>query len=128
MTPDLLSAFESRLTRMKQELLDQIKAQRNGASSRVEATAQARDVLQDDERLAAVEMELNMALGDREMVELNEIDATLMRLAQGRYGECIDCGAHVAEARLLAFPTASRCLSCQTKLENVHGHLHFSTL
>jgi DnaK suppressor protein len=128
MESDFLAASEAKLIQMKQNLLAQIDAQRDGAGSRVEATAQARDLLQDDQRVAAVEMELNMALGDREIVELNEIEGALMRLAQKRYGECMECGADVGLARLEAFPAAARCIVCQTKLENAHGKPHFATL
>lgn len=128
MASDLLSACETRLIQMKQDLLAQIEGQRGDAPSRAEATAQARDLLQGDERIAAVEMELNMALGDREVVELNEIEAALMRLAQGRYGECTECGTEIGEARLRAFPAVPRCVPCQSKLENVHGRPHFASL
>jgi DnaK suppressor protein len=128
MSSDFLSACETQLLQMKRDLLAQIERQRGEAHSRAEATAQARDLLQEDERIAAVEMELNMALGDREIVELNEIEAAINRLTQGRYGECTDCGVGVGEARLRAFPAAARCVSCQTKRENAHGRPHFATL
>ena len=31
--------------------------------------------------------------------------------------ECVDCGAHIAEARLKAAPEAARCIHCQEQLE-----------
>lgn len=128
MSSDFLSVCEAQLLQMKKDLLAQIDRQRGEAPTRAEATAQARDQLQGDERIAAVEMELNMALGDREVVELNEIEAALARLAQGRYRECSDCGTDIGEARLHAFPAVVRCVSCQTNVENVHGRPHFASL
>ena len=44
-------------------------------------------------------------------------DEALKRLDEGSYGECVDCGAHIAEARLHAAPEAARCIHCQEKLE-----------
>jgi DnaK suppressor protein len=41
----------------------------------------------------------------------------LLRIAEGSYGECVDCDAHIAEARLKAAPEAARCIHCQEKLE-----------
>jgi DnaK suppressor protein len=42
------------------------------------------------------------------------IDA-LVRLENGSYGVCVDCGKPVPEGRLEAKPEAARCLTCQAK-------------
>jgi DnaK suppressor protein len=39
----------------------------------------------------------------------------LVRLENGSYGVCVDCGKPVPEGRLEAKPEAARCLSCQAK-------------
>ncbi len=44
--------------------------------------------------------------------ELVEIDAALLRLAQGRFGLCEECGRALGRQRLLADPTAVLCFSC----------------
>jgi DnaK suppressor protein len=41
----------------------------------------------------------------------------LQRITEGSYGECLDCGAPIAEARLRAAPEAARCIACQEKRE-----------
>lgn len=41
-----------------------------------------------------------------------EIDAALARWAEGRYGVCERCGAHIPDARLEARPTARTCVNC----------------
>jgi RNA polymerase-binding transcription factor DksA len=51
-------------------------------------------------------------------VELADVDAALARIADGSYGECIDCGSEVPYARLLAHPTAKRCVACQEVREH----------
>ena len=44
--------------------------------------------------------------------ELAEIDAALLRIAEGRFGVCEGCGRALGRQRLLADPTAVLCLSC----------------
>lgn len=49
----------------------------------------------------------------RDAAELQDIFAAETRLAAGTYGTCIDCGLPIPYARLVAYPTAKRCLRCQ---------------
>ncbi len=44
--------------------------------------------------------------------ELQEIDAALGRIADGRYGACLACGGPMGLQRLRALPEARYCLSC----------------
>ena len=57
----------------------------------------------------------------RDQEELTDIVATRERIADGSYGECIDCGQDIAPQRLQAQPTATRCLICQGAYEKKHG-------
>lgn len=57
----------------------------------------------------------------RDQEELTDIVATRERIADGSYGECIDCGQDIAPQRLAAQPTATRCLICQGAYEKKHG-------
>ena len=53
----------------------------------------------------------------RDPAELTAVRAALGRLADGSYGECTDCGQGVGVPRLLAQPSAARCIACQSKTE-----------
>jgi RNA polymerase-binding transcription factor DksA len=44
--------------------------------------------------------------------EVEEIEATLARLAQGTFGVCEECGRALGRQRLLAEPTARLCMPC----------------
>jgi len=57
------------------------------------------------------------AIDDLHAEELRDIEAARGRLAQGLYGTCVECGVAIPHARLRAFPTAKRCLSCQQRYE-----------
>src|SRR6266566_225506 len=50
--------------------------------------------------------------------KLNEINDALVRLEQGDYGYCFDCGEEIAEKRLRALPFAVRCKDCEEAREN----------
>jgi DnaK suppressor protein len=55
----------------------------------------------------------NLAMAGQEGVELQEIEAALARISDGRYGICIDCGGEIGRASLKADPTTKRCTSCR---------------
>ena len=44
--------------------------------------------------------------------ELQEIDAALSRIEEGRYGACLSCGGPMGLQRLRAIPEARFCVSC----------------
>jgi RNA polymerase-binding protein DksA len=73
----------------------------------------------DSGELAAddVAREVSIAEVDRDVAELEAIDAALRRLAEGTYGRCIDCGALIAPARLEHNPEVARCVACQERAE-----------
>ena len=43
---------------------------------------------------------------------LVEVDRALLRMEQGTYGICVRCGTEIPRERLLARPSADRCVSC----------------
>ena len=53
----------------------------------------------------------------RDHDELVAVRAALARWADGSLGECTDCGQPVGLARLLAQPSAARCIGCQSVAE-----------
>ena len=53
---------------------------------------------------------------------LGRVEAALVRIREGTYGQCKGCGEPMDLARLQASPEADRCVSCQTHLEQLHPH------
>ncbi|MEK7734976.1 MAG: TraR/DksA family transcriptional regulator [Pseudomonadota bacterium] len=70
-----------------------------------------------DESVANLLQGLNLAQREREVEELTDVEAALTRIAEDRYGICLDCDDTITPARLEAWPTAKRCMSCQSRLE-----------
>ena len=66
--------------------------------------------------------DLNLAIIDRHVRELRDIEASRARIADGSFGTCTDCGGDIGFERLLAYPTAKRCFSCQRQHEKTYAH------
>ena len=115
-----ISAYQQQLAEMRSALLAQIAEQRGGVVGRAEVAAEHFGHPEDSGAQLASERELEFAMGEREMAELAAIDAALARIQSGTYGECTDCGTHIAPARLQATPEAPRCIHCQEKVEHSH--------
>ncbi len=74
----------------------------------------------EEESVADLLVDVNLASIDRHIHELQAVDAALLRMSTGEYGVCIDCGCPIAYARLKANPTSSRCYECQVRYEQTH--------
>lgn len=48
----------------------------------------------------------------RRDVEARRLAAALVRIDEGEYGYCEDCGREIPQGRLRLDPAASRCVSC----------------
>lgn len=70
------------------------------------------DVASDD--LASKKME---AIGKMDAGRLNAINQALIRVRNGKYGICAQCGKKIPEGRLRALPFALLCLECKSKSE-----------
>ena len=49
--------------------------------------------------------------------EARTVEIAQQRLAEGKYGICIDCGEEIPAARLEAMPEAIRCIDDQNRYE-----------
>ena len=61
---------------------------------------------------------LNSTLFDRHIREIRNIEKARMRISEGEYGFCEDCGEDIPFERLQARPTALRCVYCQVEHEH----------
>lgn len=57
------------------------------------------------------------AVINQDVQDVRDIKAARERLSTGTYGICADCGEAIAYERLLAYPTAKRCIHCQRVYE-----------
>src|SRR6266478_1790530 len=66
---------------------------------------------------ADIQEDIEFALVQMKSETLNKIDDALLRLEQGDYGDCFECGEEIAEKRLRALPFAVRCKECEAARE-----------
>lgn len=56
-------------------------------------------------------------LSGREREKLTAIDEALLRIADGTYGTCEECGKKIHKERLKIMPFARNCVACQSDIE-----------
>ena len=112
--------YKHRLVVERDALLAQIDAQRGGPISRADAASEALDKSEDDNAQIHTGRDIAFAINEHETAELLAIDASLLRIKEGVYGLCVDCGTHIPAARMDAAPHTLRCLACQTTFEQAH--------
>jgi DnaK suppressor protein len=66
---------------------------------------------------ADIQDDIEFALIQMKSETLNKINDALLRLDQGDYGNCFECGEEIAEKRLRALPFAVRCKDCEEARE-----------
>jgi RNA polymerase-binding protein DksA len=71
-----------------------------------------------EESVADLLAGMNLTILNREVADLADAEAALERIKEGTYGVCVDCGDDITRERLNAYPTAKRCILCQTKRES----------
>jgi DnaK suppressor protein len=64
-----------------------------------------------------VERELSSQLASLESRELEQTEAAILALQQGRYGTCEECHNPIPIARLQALPHSTTCIGCQRSEE-----------
>lgn len=65
--------------------------------------------------------DVDHAAEERDVEELRDIDTAMQRMDTGSYGTCIDCEDDIPFERLVAFPTATRCILCAERREKTYA-------
>lgn len=113
-----LALLEGKLREQQAGLRAEVKEERAKSDNERERRS-AREV-QDrgDEANTEQWREANAAMIDHHVDEISGIQAALARVESGTYGFCVDCGEIIGFNRLQAYPSANRCLECQSKVES----------
>ncbi|OFZ72288.1 MAG: hypothetical protein A3K03_12420 [Bdellovibrionales bacterium RIFOXYD1_FULL_44_7] len=80
-----------------------------------------------DMTTSELETSMRMRLRNREALYLKKIDDALLRIKDGSFGECEECGEDIELRRLEARPTTTMCVHCkeeEERREKIHidGH------
>ena len=111
MNPAQLEFFRERLSKMREELLE------NAASTG--ANLRENELVADPADRATVEEEhaLELRVRDRERKLIKKIEEALGRIDEGEYGWCEETGDPIGIGRLLARPTATLSIDAQERRE-----------
>jgi DnaK suppressor protein len=108
-----LEKYRRLLEEKKATLSAEIAKTRNAEEETTEEATQ--DIA--DKAVSSYTREFLYSLTDTERTTLQQIDQALLRIAEGTYALCLNCGAAMAEKRLNAVPWAPHCVDCQELAE-----------
>lgn len=122
LTKKNLSEIRIALSAKREDLLKQIQAalEESGQTQYAEVLGRGSGD-SSDEALAITLGDLSAARLDHEVRQMRELDVALRRLDDKDFGLCIDCGAAIPAARLVANPAAVRCIACQELHEKTYA-------
>ena len=63
------------------------------------------------------------ALNAMDAQRLKAIENALKRIADGKYGICLQCGRKIPEERLRAIPSAVLCVECKSENERMNREI-----
>ncbi len=106
----LIASIKGRLEEQRINLLQGLQKKEN----ETEVSSHG-DLIDQSQNFSEHEVMLGLAEHDRNL--LQEINAALDKIDQGKYGICEMSGELISDERLLAMPTARYSMECQAKIE-----------
>jgi DnaK suppressor protein len=123
LTHEQLEALRTRLDDRQRSLLIETRDELEKSEHRQYAEVVDRAPIDEGDQSVGIELaDLNMEMMNRHIREIREIEAAKARIDDGSYGICVECGRDIGFERLLAQPTALRCVDCQEQWEKTHAH------
>ncbi|SLM48449.1 DnaK suppressor protein (Modular protein) [Nitrospira japonica] len=110
-------ALQKMLMRKRQEIIKEIEGSlgQSLTEDQQRRLESARDV--GDQALMDLDRELGISLMEMRNRRRQAMDEALVRLSEGTYGICAECGVEISERRLEAVPFAKLCVECQSREE-----------
>ncbi len=72
-----------------------------------------------DSASSEVNLQFTGRLREREQGLITKIDAALVKIEEGSFGECRLCGEDIGVKRLKARPVAELCIECKSEQEQI---------
>jgi len=102
----------------RRELQAEVQGKMRGVREEGTWGGKLNDVLDTVESSEAdIQEDIEFALIQMKSETLNKVNDALVRLEQGTYGNCFECGEEIGEKRLRALPFAVRCKDCEEARE-----------
>jgi DnaK suppressor protein len=118
-SPERLTEMKARLLERKKRLWQEVKEQlkSNIGTGYQEMLSTARD--EEDQAAVSLLAETHLALLGPKRQELEAIEEALLRLENGSYGLCEECGQEIEQRRLEIMPETPMCRSCMSHREKI---------
>lgn len=122
LTAEQTSRIKSVLAERKRALLDEVRAPLENTENQHYVEIIGRNPADAGDASVSDELaDLKLTMLDRHVSELRAIEDAERRMRDRTYGQCPECGGEIAFERLLAYPTAVRCVRCQEQFEKTHA-------
>lgn len=122
LTEQQIATLKTGLDNRSRELSAEIRAELAASDDEQHRNLANAAANSNGESLDRAFVDVEVALIDRQVKELRDIEAARQRMHNGAYGTCADCEEAVPYARLLAYPIAKRCITCQQEHDKTHAH------
>jgi len=120
LAPPEMSRFRDRLRARDLELRQTIHNALVNTEDKTYAEVAGRVLDVAEQSVADMFADDKIIMIQKEVAEQSDVAAALARITNGTYGVCVDCTDEIGVARLEAYPTAKRCIRCQTHYERHH--------
>jgi RNA polymerase-binding transcription factor len=122
LTEQQLAELRRKLKHRRDELQEEIRQEliRSDDEHYIDLAGRVHDV--GEQSVADMLSDFQIAIIDRQLNELREVEGALQRMAMGTYGVCFECRGDISYERLLAQPTATRDVVCQEMYEKTHAN------
>jgi DnaK suppressor protein len=108
-----LESFKKRLEERQQALRKMVS--RTEEDGRVADQDPAQDIA--DRAASSYTKEFLFSQSNNERQLLQMVESALLRIREGQFGECVNCGDEINAKRLEAVPWTRYCINCQEKME-----------
>jgi RNA polymerase-binding protein DksA len=109
-----LDSFAAELRRRRQELWKEVADAEHDLSDLTEN----QDPEFEERAREETDARILDRLDNRGKLEIEQIDAALLRISNGSYGSCAECGEKIAVERLRAVPETELCVDCAAEVES----------
>jgi DnaK suppressor protein len=108
-----LEVFKKRLEERQQSLRKAVS--RTEEDGRTADQDSAQDIADRAASSYTKEFLFSQSNNDRQLLQM--VETALLRIREGEFGECVNCGNEINAKRLEAVPWTRYCIACQEKLE-----------
>jgi RNA polymerase-binding protein DksA len=112
-----LQKYDRRLRSLRSELLGEISRLRQSTVEDIASESDLSDVPTHNADHDSEALQANIGIEKTEAHLLNQVDEAMLRVEQGTFGQCVDCGKEIPAERLEELPYAARCVDCAASRE-----------